>query len=141
MKRKSDDQFVPLVPQAAQLFKRAIELANGSAYVFPGVTHGRRRGREWRQEHIGQETISRAFARIVNVAGLSDLRLHDMRKIITSWLAEHGHATSEVLDAILHHGRKGVTGTHYNFALYEKQVRKALQVWADHVTSAGSKTD
>src|SRR5262245_2792933 len=30
-------------------------------------------------------------------------------------------------------GRKGVTGTHYNFALYEKQVRKALQTWADHV--------
>jgi hypothetical protein len=54
-----------------------------------------------------------------------DVHLHDMRKCITSCF-EHGHATAEVLDAILHHGRKGVTGTHYNFALYEKQVRKAL---------------
>jgi integrase len=133
MKRKSDDQFVPLVPQAVQLFMRATEIAKGSQYVFPGVTQGRRRGREWRQEHIGQETISRAFARIAKLAGLKDARLHDMRKCVTSWLADHGHASAEVLDAILHHGRKGVTGTHYNFALYEGQVRKALQAWADHV--------
>src|SRR5262249_5150365 len=53
MKRKTDDQYVPLVPQAAQLFDRAVELAEGSKYVFPGVTQGRRRGHEWRQEHIG----------------------------------------------------------------------------------------
>ena len=143
MKRKSDDQYVPLVHQAVRLFERAIELGAGSIYVFPGVTQGRRRGREWRQEHIGQETISRAFARIAAEAGLKDVRLHDMRKCITSWLAEHGHASPEVLDAILHHGRKGVTGTHYNFALYEMQVRKALQAWADHVTSvaAGKKAN
>jgi integrase len=133
MKRKSDDQHVPLVPQAVTLFKRAIEIAKESTYVFPGVTQGRRRGREWRQEHIGQETVSRAMARIASVARLKNVRLHDMRKCITSWLAEHGHATPEVLDAVLHHGRRGVTGTHYNFALYERQVRKALEAWADHV--------
>jgi integrase len=141
MKRKSDDQYVPLVPQAAALFKRAIEIANGSTYLFPGVTQGRRRGREWRQEHIGQETISKAFARIAEIAELEDVRLHDQRKVLTTWLAEHGHATPEVLDAILHHGRKGVTGTHYNFALYEGQVRKALQAWANHIDAivAGKK--
>jgi integrase len=133
MKRKSDDQYVPLVPKVAKLFARAVSDANGSTYVFPGVTQGRRRGREWRQEHIGQETVSRGFGKIASIAGLEDFHLHDMRKCITSWLAEHGHATGEVLDAILHHGRKGVTGTHYNFALYEGQVRKALKAWADHV--------
>jgi integrase len=141
MKRKSDDQYVPLVPQAVKLFKRAIEAADGSTYVFPGVTQGRRHGHEWRQEHIGQETVSKAFARIAEIAGLEDIRLHDQRKVLTTWLAEHGHATPEVLDAILHHGRKGVTGTHYNFALYEGQVRKALQLWANHIDAivAGKK--
>jgi integrase len=137
MKRKSDDQFVPLAPQAVTRFKRAIEIANGSKYIFPGTTHGRR-GDEWRQDHIGQETVSKAMARIVKLAGLKDLRLHDMRKVLTTWLAEHGHATPEVLDAILHHGRKGVTGTHYNFALYEGQVRKALQLWANHVEAVAT---
>jgi integrase len=133
MKRKSADQHVPLVPQVASIFEAAIRAANGSSYVFPGVTQGRRRGRDWRQEHVGQETVSRAFARIAATAGLEDIRLHDTRKCVTTWLAEHGHAADEVLDAILHHGRSGVTGTHYNFALYERQVRKALQAWADHV--------
>ena len=138
MKRKSDDQYVPLVPQAVALFKQAIEIANGSTYVFPGVTQGRRRGHEWRQEHIGQETVSKAFARIAETAKLEDVRLHDQRKVLTTWLAEHGHATPEVLDAILHHGRKGVTGTHYNFALYEGQVRKALQLWTSHVEAVAA---
>ena len=138
MKRKSDDQFVPLSTQAAKRFKRAIEIANGSKYVFPGTTHGRREESEWRQEHIGQETVSRAFARIRELAEIDDVRLHDMRKVLTTWLAEHGHATPEVLDAILHHGRKGVTGTHYNFALYEGQVRKALQLWASRVEAVAA---
>jgi integrase len=141
MKRKSENQHVPLSKQATKVFARAIENANGSTYVFPGVTQGRRYGKDWRQEHIGQETVSRAFSRVAAQAGLSDARLHDMRKCITSWLAEHGHASSDVLDAILHHGKKGVTGTHYNFALYEKQVRKALQTWADHVGQIGRQDD
>jgi integrase len=141
MKRKSEDQHVPLATQAANVFRRSIEAANGSTYVFPGVTQGRRYGKEWRQEHIGQETVSRAFSRIAAKAGLTDTRLHDMRKSITSWLAEHGHASSDVLDAILHHGKKGVTGTHYNFALYEKQVRKALQTWADHIGQVSRSTN
>lgn len=133
MKRKSEDQHVPLVPQAVALFSQALELARGSQYVFPGVTQGRRRGREWRQEHIGQETVSRAFGKVAAAAGIDDLHLHDMRKIISSWLAENGHAPKEVLDAILHHGKEGVTGKYYNFALYEVQVRAALQKWADHI--------
>ncbi len=70
MKRKSDDQYVPLAPQAVAIFRRAIERAAGSAYVFPGVTQGRRRGKEWRQEHVGQETVSRAFPKLAKSAGL-----------------------------------------------------------------------
>ena len=132
MKRKGDDQYVPLSSQAVAVIHNALEGAT-ETYVFPGTTHGRRPSGEWKHEHIGQQSVSKAFPRIVAQAGLTDLRLHDMRKVITSWLAEHGHASPEVLDAILHHGRPGVTGSHYNFALYEKQVRKALQVWADHV--------
>lgn len=136
MKRKSDNQHVPLPPQAVAVIKAALPNSDGK-YVFPGTTHGRQKG-AWRQEHIGQETVSRAFSRIAKLAKLTDARLHDMRKCVTSWLAEHGHATPEVLDAILHHGRKGVTGSHYNFALYEGQVRKALGLWADHIVHLAS---
>jgi integrase len=137
MKRKSDDQFVPLVPAAVLLIKAAVPHANGR-YLFPGATQGRRQGSDWRQEHVGQESVSRAFAKVAAAAKIKNVRAHDLRKCITSWLAEHGHASPEVLDAILHHGRRGVTGTHYNFALYEKQVRGALTIWAAHVC-AGSR--
>lgn len=136
MKRKSEDQHVPLSKQALEVVKAAISATPSDVeHVFPADPRGRDNKR---QEHIGQESVSRAFAKIAEFAGVSNVRLHDMRKCITTWLAEHGHATPQVLDAILHHGRQGVTGTHYNFALYEGQVRKALQVWADHLTDSAS---
>jgi integrase len=133
MKRKSEDQHVPLSRQAAEIARDALKVATNGVHLFEGAPNGRRKG-TWRQEHVGQESVSRAMAKVVATAKLKDVRLHDMRKCITSWLAEHGHASSEVLDTILHHGKKGVTGSHYNFALYEKQVRAALQVWADHIS-------
>ena len=134
MKRKSDDQHVPLPVQAVAIVKAQLAtLDKGAVHVFPGTTHGRRIGQSWKGEYMGQDTVSHAFARIAKAAKVENIRLHDMRKCITSWLAENGHATPEVLDAILHHRRGGVTGSHYNFALYEGQVRKALQLWADHV--------
>lgn len=134
MKRKTDDQYVPLSKQAASIIGDALAGAD-KTHVFPGTTHGRRRERDWQSLYISQDTVSHAFGRVSKAAKVKNIRLHDMRKCITSWLAEHGHATPEVLDAILHHGRKGVTGTHYNFALYEGQVRKALQLWADYVVA------
>ena len=137
MKRKTDDQHVPLSKQAVAIVRDALTGAN-KTHVFPGTPHGRRKEKDWQSPYISQDTVSHAFGRLSKAAKVKNIRLHDMRKCITSWLAEHGHATSDVLDAILHHGRKGVTGTHYNFALYEGQVRKALQLWADHVEAVAA---
>jgi hypothetical protein len=38
--------------------------------------------------------------------------------------------SSDVCDLILHHARKGVTASHYDFSTLEGPVRKALQDWA-----------
>lgn len=139
MKRKNEDQNVPLSKQAAEIARQVLTKAGG-IHVFEGSTHGRVGGK-WRQNFVANNTVSRSMGKVTKRAGLSDIHLHDMRKCVTSWLAEHGHATPEVLDAILHHGRKGVTGSHYNFALYEGQVRKALQIWADHVWQITGQAD
>ena len=133
MKRKTDDQIIPLSTQAAALFARAVELAGESPFVFPGSTQGRRQDRAWRAEHIGQESVSRAMARARELAGIDDIRVHDLRKCLTTWLAER-FERPDVLDRILHHARKGVTGTHYNFSVLEGAVRAALQTWANHVS-------
>jgi len=136
MKRKNEKQTVYLSEQAAELFRRAVKLSKDATFVFPGSAHGRRKG-AWRQNHVAQESVSRAMAALCKVAGLEDIHLHDMRKAITSWLGEHGERP-DILDMILHHGSKSVTATHYNFATMEKWLRDAWQAWADHVERVAS---
>ncbi len=139
MKRKNEDQVVYLSTQAADLFRRAVKLSSDKTFVFPGSAHGRRKG-TWRQDHIAQESVSRAMAGLCKLAGVQDVRLHDMRKAITSWLGERGERP-DILDMILHHGSKSVTKTHYNFASMEKWLREAWQAWGDHVERAASGTE
>jgi integrase len=74
------------------------------------------------------------MAKLREVAGIKDIRVHDLRKVLTTWLAEAPRLERpDVLDRILHHARRGVTGTHYDFSVLEGPMRAALQRWADHV--------
>ena len=146
MKRKDRDQYVFLSKQARELFAKALELARDSEFVFPATTHGRRVEDEER-EHITQESVSKAWARAAQLAGVDDVHLHDMRKAITSWLGDRGER-SDVLDRILHHHtghhtgqRSSVTDTHYNFSIMSGPLRDAWQRWADHVTALAQQTD
>jgi integrase len=133
MKRKNREQIVPLTTQAVALFKRAIELSNGSAYVFPADMSRARIGTETRTPHIHGESVSRAMARLRERVGLHDARVHDLRKTVTTWLREDKLVSSDVCDLILHHARKGVTARHFDFSTLEGPVRAALQMWADYV--------
>jgi integrase len=140
MKRKTDDQIVPLRTQAAALFARALDLAGDSQFAFPGTTHGQRADKEWRAERIGQECVSRAMPKVREVARIEGVRVHDMRKLLTTWLAER-FERPDILDRILHHARRGVTGTHYDFSVREGPMRAALQRWADHVSTITGQVD
>ena len=138
MKRKDRDQYVFLSKQARELFAKAAELAGDDEFVFPATTHGRHVEGEER-EHITQESVSKAWARAAQLAGVADVHLHDMRKAITSWLGDRGER-SDVLDRILHHHtghhtgqRSSVTDTHYNFSIMSGPLRDAWQRWADHL--------
>lgn len=137
MKRKSADQFVALSRQALAIVQEQIADGADGKHVFPGSGRGRK-GDVWRAESVAQQSVSRAFSKVAGMAGLKDLRLHDMRKVLVTWLAENDHAEPHVLDAILHHGGKGVTLSHYNHARHKAKVRAALQTWADHVTGDAS---
>jgi intergrase/recombinase len=56
-----------------------------------------------------------------------------MRRVISNWLKDQG-VSREVRDLILNHKDNSVTEAHYsNSARMEKQVRAALQAWADNV--------
>ena len=62
-------------------------------------------------------------------------RLHDLRRTVATWLAEHGDVEPHIIEAILNHqgGHKGGVAGIYNRAKYERQMRVALAVWADHI--------
>jgi integrase len=70
-------------------------------------------------------------------AKLEPWTLHDLRRSAATGMAELGVAP-QVVEAILNHfsGHKaGVAGV-YNRALYEKEKRAALVMWAEHVMAA-----
>ncbi len=129
MKKKNRDQIVPLSTQATELFKNAVTATGQlNGYVFPALTDSTAR-----LPHINGESVSRAMARLCERIKLKDAHTHDLRKCITTWLREHKRVSSDVVDLILHHSRKGVTATHYDFSVLEGPVRQAMQDWANHV--------
>jgi integrase len=155
MKKKNREQIVPLSTQAAALFKRALESkaeaerdtpdTDKSEYVFPADTTRAKIGRETRKPHINGESVCRAMARlrarVAKTKLLKDARVHDLRRTVTTWLREDRLVSSDVCDLILHHARKGVTASHYDFSTLEGPVRAALQAWSDHVCSIAGQAD
>jgi integrase len=68
---------------------------------------------------------------------LIDWRLHDLRRSVATWMAEHGNIEPHIIEAILNHysgHRSGVAGV-YNRATYARQIRVALNLWDDHIRS------
>ena len=62
--------------------------------------------------------------------------LHDLRRTTATRMADLGIAP-HIVEAILNHHsghRRGVAGV-YNRSSYEKEVRAALAMWADHVAA------
>jgi integrase len=75
-------------------------------------------------------------ARIVENEGraLAPWRIHDIRRTVATGMAELGIAP-HIVETVLNHRsghKRGVAGA-YNHARYEREVRNALLVWADHL--------
>jgi integrase len=68
-------------------------------------------------------------------ADLEDWRLHDLRRTAATVMADRLGILPHVIEAVLNHvsgHRAGVAGV-YNRATYAKEMRDALERWADHV--------
>jgi integrase len=63
-------------------------------------------------------------------------RIHDIRRTVATGMAEVG-VQPHIIEAVLNHrsGHKGGVAGVYNRATYEREVRSALLVWADHLKS------
>ena len=96
---------VPLVGPAVEVLRARAEHRNGSPWVFPGRKHG-----TYLQEP------KTAWARIVKRAGLTDLRPHDLRRSLGSWMAGQ-NVSLNVIGRVLGHKSSAATMIYSRVAL------------------------
>ena len=126
-------QTVQLSSQAAALFREAIEKCSANDFIFPADVSRVKTGKKPRLPHIHGESVTMAMRRLREDLELDDISIHDMRRGVSNWLKNEG-VSREVRDLILNHKDQSVTEKSYTQnARMEKQVRAALQSWADHV--------
>ena len=103
--------YVPLSEPAIALL-RAIPVINTSPFVFPGtgVTG-----------HL--INIDKPWRRVRKVAGVEDVRLHDLRRTVGSWLAQSGNSL-HLIGRVLNHSNASTTAVYARFA--QDNVRQAL---------------
>ena len=65
---------------------------------------------------------------------VTDWTLHDLRRTVATRMADLG-VQPHIIEAVLNHvsGHKGGVAGIYNRSSYEREVRAALALWADHV--------
>ncbi len=115
---------VPLSPQAALLFRKALGRAGDSQYAFPGAIPG---------THVLPRSVSKAMERTRDVLGIADVTIHDLRRTVGTRMSELG-VPRDVRERILNHGGKragDLTDGVYNRYEFDAEKRSALELWAD----------
>jgi len=125
---------LPLAPTALDILRSA-PCREGRDFVFGGRGGG---FSSWSYSTIA------LGVRITAAEGapLAPWTLHDIRRSVATHLAELG-VLPHVVETILNHrsGHKAGVGGVYNRAVYEREVRAALLMWADHLQSIVEGTD
>jgi integrase len=104
---------IPLVQEAVDVLGRRTEGANGSPWVFPG---GAAAG------HMGAQR--KRWAALLKAAGLTDFRVHDLRRSLGSWMADTGASTVLTMRAL---GHKTINAALIYQRLSAEPVRGAMQ--------------
>lgn len=117
---------VPLSGLAIEIIENLKERVEGNPYVFASLTS---------DNPIGLKTVKRAVTDVRDISGITDFRLHDMRRSVATNLAELGTAQM-VVSKILNHksggGGSAVTRI-YNRYEYRKERQQALNRWSNYL--------
>jgi integrase len=114
--------LLPL-PRPVMSILQALPHQHDNPYVFPG-----RRGKE----HL--VNIAKAWIRIRARAGLVDVRIHDLRRTLGSWLAVNG-ANLPLIGKALNHSQVSTTAIYAR--LHMDPVRTALEENAQRMIALG----
>ena len=104
--------YVPLSEPAISLL-RNIPRVEGNPYIIVGKKEGK---------HL--VNINKAWRRARKAAGVDDVRLHDLRRTVGSWLAQAGNSL-HLIGRVLDHTSPATTAVYARFG--EDQVRQALE--------------
>ena len=103
---------IPLVLPALGILRERLEHSNGSPFVFPG------RGKTG---HMMEP--KKAWGQVRKEAGIPDIRLHDLRRTMGSWLAEAGTSLQVIGKAL---GHRDLKSTEVYSRLSVDPVREAM---------------
>jgi integrase len=124
---------VPLAPLAISILNSAPRRTRDRVF---GEGDDGYWGWSWAKYRLDHR-INQARAGAGNPDPIVAWRLHDLRRTAATVMPDKLGVQPHIVEAILNHvsGHKaGVAGV-YNRATYEREVRAALLLWADHVRS------
>ncbi|MBF0383471.1 MAG: site-specific integrase [Magnetococcales bacterium] len=104
--------YVPLTAPALALLKN-LPVEDGNPYILPGRKSGK---------HL--VNISKAWNRVRKAAGIEDVRLHDLRRTVGSWMAQAGNSL-HLIGKVLNHSNVSTTQVYARFG--QDMVRDALE--------------
>lgn len=115
---------IPLSAPALAILE-ALPKLEGNPYVFPGRKDG---------AHL--ESIRGPWDRVRIAAGVGDVRLHDLRRTVGSWLAQSGNSL-HLIGRVLNHSNQATTAVYARFA--QDHVRDALEAHASKLLGAAGR--
>ena len=120
--------YLPLSSEAVTLFRKIPELA-GNPYLFPGNINGR-----------PLVNLDKPWARIKKAAKVEDIRIHDLRRTVGSWLAQSGNSL-HLIGRVLNQATASSTQVYARFA--QDNVREALEAHGKKIMNVarGKKAD
>jgi len=117
--------YIPLSPPAVALL-RDLRRADDNPFILPGKLAG---------AHL--VNISKPWGRVRTAAGVDDVRLHDLRRTVGSWLAQSGNSL-HLIGRVLNHSNQSTTAVYARFG--EDSVRAALDQHGARIMGAAGLT-
>lgn len=110
--------YIPMTTMVENLVNE-IPKQNKNPYIFAGKNEG---------SHL--VNIRKAWVRIRTEAKLEDVRLHDLRRTVGSWMAQSGHSL-HLIGKVLNHSNESTTKVYAH--LQEDDARRALEEHSEMV--------
>ena len=118
--------YVSLSEPAKELLSQIPRIA-GNPYVLPGQKEG---------QHL--VNVDKPWRRIRKRAGCDDVRLHDLRRTVGSWLAQSGNSL-HLIGRVLNHQQSSTTEVYARFA--PDHLREAMDKHGQQILEKAGKSD